>query len=414
MSSLSPIHVYFTTELFLPDLPGGLMRLWRYGPGLQARGIQMHIVTVRHKPELALREQIEGFDVHRFDLPEGAGADYRRIWLLKQAYALARDQSGSVLQPNMLVHTLAPTLWSARTRGIGTVFNVSIAPESPMPTALLARSRQKLRMAWMCSPLDRIVFLGHELKRVYQQRWPMRSKQVQVIPNGVDLDRFRPVADSEEKLRLRDAMGLPQNVPVALFVSGVMPRKGLDVVLRSWERVLQWHPDAVLAVVGSRGIRASHASSHLGITDALQSHLDEVAELQSRLTRPDSIRFLGEMEDPAQAYRCADVFVFPSRREGLPNVVLEAMASGLPCLVARFEGMPADGEAFGHSGVHFRSMSHEPDEWAAALIEWLGAGPQTRQKIGDAARVWIEQTNNLSTVLDDWAQLYRSVASPSS
>ena len=126
------------------------------------------------------------------------------------------------------------------------------------------------------------------------------------------------------------------------------------------------------------------------------------------------MRFLGESADPAPSYRCADLFVFPSRREGLPNVVLEAMASGLPCLVARFEGMPADGEAFGHDGVHFRSMSHESDEWARVVNEWFAVGPEVRQKTGAAARVWIEQTNNLTTVLDDWAELYRSVASPSS
>jgi L-malate glycosyltransferase len=180
--------------------------------------------------------------------------------------------------------------------------------------------------------------------------------------------------------------------------------------LGAWESVLQAHPNATLAVVGSRGIRASHASSHLGITDALQAHLDEVAALQAALSRPDSVRFLGEVEDPAPCYRCADGFVFPSRREGLPNVVLEAMASALPCLIARFEGMPADGEEFGHEGTHFQALSHEPEVWAEALKQILSQSADERQKRGTAARLWIEQTNNLNTVLDDWARLYHSAS----
>lgn len=391
------------------------MRFFRYGPGLAERGIQPHVVTLHHKPGLADEETVNGILIHRLHAPGGAPGDRLRPWLLRQALARAleiRRQGGcALLQPNMLSHPMAPILLRARLQGVPSVFNISIAPEADLHAAPWRRLRQFARMTVMCAPVNRLVFLSHQLRRQYLQRWKVRSSQVAVIPNGVDLNRFRPCADEAEKAAVRGILGFQPHEKVVLFVGGVMERKGVDILLEAWNAVTRSQPDAVLAVVGSHGLRISHDRE--GYRDRLQDYLGRLENLRSRLEKPESVRFLGEVADPAPCYRAADLFAFPSRREGLPNAVLEAMASALPCLVARFDGMPRDGEELGQTGRHFLSLGHEPAEWAGCVARELGSQPAgPPQTLGRAAREWVESRHNLESILDRWASLYSTIRHP--
>lgn len=409
------VHLFLTTELFHPDLPGGLMRFFRYGPGLVERGIRPHVITLRHRPGLATEEQVNGIRIHRLDCPSAAPGDEQRPWLLRralqQALAIRRDGGLAVLQPAMLSHTMAPTLLQARLNGVPVIHNLSLAPETALKTSLHGRLRQWLRMAVMCAPVSRFVFLSHQLQRQYQKRWPLRPSQVEIIPNGVDLERFQPAVDEIERHNLRAKHGLGDAAKVVLFVGGVMERKGVDILLEAWNTVTSHHPRAVLVVVGSDASRVSHQRP--GYQEKLVTYLEQLNGLRSRLEKPESVRFVGERDDPAPFYRLADLFAFPSRREGLPNAVLEAMASGLPCLVARFDGMPHDGEELGYEGRHHLSLSHKPSEWAEALCNWLDPRQlEARQSLAHEARLWIKTIHPLPRILDTWAHLYHTCHSP--
>lgn len=387
------------------------MRFFRYGPGLAQRGIQPHVVTLHHKPGLADEETVNGIQIHRLRAPGETPGDRLRPWLLRQALARApeiRKQGGrAVLQPNMLSHPMALILLRARLQGVPSVFNISIAPEADLHAAPWRRLRQLARMAVMCAPVNRLVFLSHQLQRQYLQRWKVRSSQVAIIPNGVDLNRFRPCADEAEKAAVRASLGFQPREKVVLFVGGVMERKGVDILLEAWNAVTRSQPDAVLAVVGSHGLRISHDRE--GYRDRLQDYLGRLENLRSSLEKPESVRFLGEVADPAPCYRAADLFAFPSRREGLPNAVLEAMASALPCLVARFDGMPRDGEELGHSGEHFTTLDHNPAKWSLEILRTLShqAFAENQQK-GQSARSWICRNHDLQHSLDRWSALYRN------
>jgi glycosyltransferase involved in cell wall biosynthesis len=409
----SPVHILLSTELFYPDLPGGLMRFFRYGPGLRERGIQLHVVTLRHRPELAPEEEVNGIHIHRLTASRQVPGEQLRVWLLRQALsrALAIRNSGglAVLQPAMLSHTMAPTLLRARFAGIPSLHNLTLAPESPMKAHGPARWRQRLRMTLMCTPLSRFVFLSHQLRRQYQERWSLRASQIAVIPNGVDLTRFHPADQSGERQELRTRHGFRAQDKVVLFVGGLMERKGVDILLEAWNAVTDRHPDAVLAIVGSQAGRISHERP--GFKEGLETYLQRIDDLRAQLKHPGSIRLLGELADPAPCYRLADVFAFPSRREGLPNVLLEAMASGLPCLSARFDGFPDDGEELGENGRHHLALGHDPAEWSTRLIELLDTPQEKRDALGAAARTWMEQHHPLPQILDSWASLYHQLAS---
>ncbi|WP_407641946.1 glycosyltransferase family 4 protein [Calothrix rhizosoleniae] len=136
------------------------------------------------------------------------------------------------------------------------------------------------------------------------------STKIRTIINGVDLEEFTPGNTS------RTQLGLPENVPLALFVGDIRTtRKNLDTILHGLVKV----PNLHLAVVGStEGSPFPQLAASLG--------------LEKR------VHFLGYRRDIAEIMRTADVFVFPSRYEACTLVLLEAMASGLPVITATSTG----------------------------------------------------------------------------
>jgi len=142
-----------------------------------------------------------------------------------------------------------------------------------------------------------------------------RDKLV-VIPNGVDLEQFpasRPAALSE--------LGVPTGSRVAVFVGRLEPQKGLSWLLEVAPQWLAQSPNVHLVVVGRGPERPA------------------MERLAQRRGVADRVHWLGWRRDVPEILAASDVLVLPSRWEGMPNVVLQAMASRIPVLAADVEGV---------------------------------------------------------------------------
>ena len=104
--------------------------------------------------------------------------------------------------------------------------------------------------------------------------------------------------------------------------------------------------------------------------------------------------------------RASDIFVFPSQREGMPNVVLEAMATGLPVLLTPFVGLAAD---FGQAGREYLLAPREAQAVAANLADLL-ENDGLRLTLGQQARNWVREHLSIETSLDRYAALYYELA----
>lgn len=148
------------------------------------------------------------------------------------------------------------------------------------------------------------------------------SARVQVVGNGVDLERFTPLPRSDA----RAALGLPAGVPVLVSVGGLVERKGFHRVIELLPALRQRHPGLVYLVVGG-------PSPEGDMGPALREQVQ-------RLGLHDTVRFLGPL--PPEQLRgplsAADVFVLATRNEGWANVFLEAMACGLPVVTTNVGG----------------------------------------------------------------------------
>jgi len=170
----------------------------------------------------------------------------------------------------------------------------------------------RLNAAWERKVFDQARIVGAVSAMVRDElvEIGVEPDRIRILGNGVDTIEFAP-GDAD-----RAALGLPEDVPIALFVGDVQsPIKNLDTVLKAMVRVSRLH----LAVAG-----------HIGTSP--------YPGMAARLGIDDRTHFLDFRSDIAELMRAADFFVLVSRRDSCPLVVLEALSSGLPVVTAKTVG----------------------------------------------------------------------------
>ena len=167
------------------------------------------------------------------------------------------------------------------------------------------------------------------------------AARIHVIPNGVDTTTYRP-ADPVERDRLRRGLGLGCATFTAVFVGRLHRVKNVEVLLDAMTRT----PDVELVIAGDGDLRA------------------RLEERAAELGVASRVRFFGMRDDVPDILKACDAFVLPSHGEGMSNALIEAMACGLPCLVATAVGGAA--ELVGTT-AGITLPADDADAWAAAL-----------------------------------------------
>jgi glycosyltransferase involved in cell wall biosynthesis len=171
---------------------------------------------------------------------------------------------------------------------------------------------------------QRVFAVSDALRDQFSDRFNLPEGAVELVRNGVDTDRFKPVDRAEARTRL----GISSGTKVILSVGWLVEGKGHHRLLPIVSRLAQLHPDLLLLIVGGNaGGDDGHAR--------LQS-------LATSLGIGERVRLCGVQ--PATAlkwfYGAADVFALATRTEGWANVLLESMACGLPVVTTRVGGNP--------------------------------------------------------------------------
>jgi glycosyltransferase involved in cell wall biosynthesis len=237
-----------------------------------------------------------------------------------------------------------------RTFGLPVV--ITLRGTEPLVAARGPLQRRAIR--WALARATRIIAVSTplaEFARAITAEMPGTPPPVTVIANGVDTDRFAPRAQAAA----RAALGLPAEGRLIVSVGHLSPRKGFHRVLRALPEVLEGAPDARFVIIGGPGAEADNEA--------------ELRRLAGEPALAGRVVFAGSQppETVATWLNAADLFVLASDYEGCPNVVWEALASGLPVVAARVGEVPRMVPAFaGH-------LIEEADD-LPALREALSAG----------------------------------------
>ena len=271
--------------------------------------------------------------------------------------------------------------WIARRRGASVLLHVHA---STNVTASLAASSPAMRWVlrrWLW-PVHTIAALTEELAAQLRSVVPRTS--VVVVPNWVDTEAFRPRSSGD-----RSTIEGEGRCRV-LFVGRLMAEKGFlelaNAVCRD-ERLL-------LVTIGDRATGA----------DDERARVDAALAALSSSGRHVHHPIVGRA-DIADHYRSADVFALPSWNEGLPISLLEAMATGLPCVVTAVGGM---GDLIRRNpGTKFAIEVPVADADAlAATLGSLAQDPGLRSSLGQAGRAIVEADNSRAAVFRDFRAAY--------
>ncbi len=175
------------------------------------------------------------------------------------------------------------------------------------------RWSQRLIDRLLAGRTDGLLAVSRAVADWHSRREGIARDRYEVIHNGLDSSAFGlPVDRSAVRARL----GIAPGAPVIGIVARLAPQKNHDVLLRAAPAILAERPDAVFLFAGDGPCEA------------------DLRRLAAELRIAPAVRFLGLRSDVPDILAILDVFAFPSRMEGLPNAILEALAAGLPVVTA--------------------------------------------------------------------------------
>ena len=343
-----------------------------FAQNLAKRGHEIHVITQREKGQIPFEER-EGFSIHRL----------RRLrvrFVGAFLYSIAAYLEVRKIRPD-IIHEQ------------GTLgFALFINRLSRIPYIVYERGnpyrRPKFYRRFVMAP--NLKYSSVVLALTNYMAGGLReicNREVLVLPNGVDLARFDAL--SRDKARIR--LGIGENEKVALFVGNINPVKGVEYLIEGMGSLAGKFPQARLFIVGR------------DMQNGKIQHLVRERNLQAKVV------FTGFVP-PAQIPQymiAADVFVLPSVTEGFPNVLLEAMAAGLPLVSTDVCGLPEIVED-GENGL---LVPPEDPQGLAEAISRLLDDEDLRKRMGKNARKRAESHFGWDVITGRLEEIYNSVVS---
>lgn len=209
----------------------------------------------------------------------------------------------------------------------------------------------------------------------------MYAKQVEYVPGvGIDFKRF---AETQvDRAAKRQEIGVPEDAIMLLSVGELNKNKNHSIVISALHKIN--NPNIHYAIAGAGEL------------------FDYLMSLATELGISNQVHILGFREDVVQLYKAADIFVFPSRREGLPVAAIEAMASGLPIVASKIRGSV---DLLENSDNPMAADSCDAEDYANHIAS-LCASDKLRKKIGQGNQKAAEKYN-IMEIVEQMKSIYK-------
>ena len=378
--------IWYYTHRVPPDHSGAGKRCVAHAKWFAEKGYNVIVLTKTQNPD-------ETDGVTYLSLPQKSNGlinDYVNLYQNKKALSGIIKKYGA---PDIL-HSFGGGMNSSVISRIGQAHNIKTVIEVvvSLPEDTLKYKftpNRHLRMYGLCNA-DRVIANSDGVKSSITKTG--FSKPVDVIYNPVNMQKFSPVTEEESK-RIRKDLNLPEESFLILMVGRVCLRKGHDIALKTLNK-LKEHTDVKLVFVGPW--------DHSGLNQ-IKSKLS--ASEQS-IIDSDKIIWAGQTDRVADYYCACNLLLFPSRKEGLPNVPIEAMASGLPVVASPLKG--ANDVIIDHEETGFITNENRTDEFIRYINRIIDA-PESLEKMKHEGPKRIKSKFSESVIYDQYEQLYKEI-----
>ncbi|MBC8868953.1 MAG: glycosyltransferase [Planctomycetes bacterium] len=304
----------------------------------------------------------------------GVSSSWQVLSAIRRLGRLLAEQQPHIVQTFLFHANVVGTLAGVRRRPRPCIINgVRVADPS--------RRRQRLER-WVSRRAERIVCVSRSVADFCSGQGRMPREKLVVIPNGINLDQY-PAASAADMTQF----GVPADRQVVVFVGRLHAQKGVDWLLRVAPRLLTQLPTHDLLLVGDGPDRKT------------------LQDLVGTLGIADRVHFAGWRPDVPQILAASSMLVLPSRWEGMPNVVLEAMATGLPVVSTRSAGVE---ELLGPLADCQTVTIDDADGFVATVLD-LAQDPSKAQEIGRQNSRRAAEHFSLAAMIAAYEQLYESL-----
>ena len=348
---------------------------------LKDKGWPVYVIT-RCMGGLPARQEFQGLTIIR-PATFGFGKLKTLTFILGAVFALWSLRSKySLLHAHLAYGSAFAALLAARLLGKRVIVKFGNSGEYGDVEVSRRTLRGRLRLAALRKWVDVVIALDDSIFDEILSIGIDRSR-IRRIPNGIEARNFFP---AQPKLEAKKKLNLDGKV-VMIFVGRLSPQKSLPTLLQALAKSLPACPKLHLLLVGDGPDRA-----------ALEGQVQALG-----LGR--SVAFLGSQPDVWPYLNAADIFVLPSRSEGISNSLLEAMSAGLACAVTPVGG---NMEILDHGRCGVLLPAGDVSAWSMSLVE-LGNDPQKRELLGQAARQHVLSHFDFSVVGSMYEELYRGL-----
>jgi glycosyltransferase involved in cell wall biosynthesis len=347
--------------------PGGAERsLADMTPHLVRDGVELAFVVLHERRGLTDEIRTAGASV------EALTGSNRATWV-RQATKLVKSRRPDLVHTTLFDADIVGRT-AARLAGVRVVSSLVNTPYGSEHRTETTQRAMKVRAAQLADIVTaravcRFRAVSQGVKDASVERLRLNADLIDVIPEGRDparLGRATPARRSAARANLQ-----LDTEPVVLAVGRQEPQKGLDLLLRAVPALREAHPDVQVIVAGREGRSSA-----------------ELASIIDDLGLAGSVRLLGHRDDIAELFCAADVFVLPSRREGIPGVVQEAMALEVPIVASDIAPVR---EALGGSSLAELFRPGDIAGLGSALTKAIGDRSAGRQRAVQARERFIAQ-----------------------
>ena len=341
------------------------------------------VITLVDLGETLNRREIQGMGISVTSLAMKLGRP-SLLSVLRLACLLRKEQPDLVstwLYHSDLIGGVA-AWWAG---GIPVVWGIRQSDLDPGTTKRLTR----LTIS-MCAKLSswlpvRIICCAESARRLHARAGYAEEKMV-VIPNGYDMNAFKPDMDAREVLRAE--LGIPREALIVGLVGRFHPVKDHRNFIQAAQLVHLQKPEAYYVLCGY----------------AIDWENKDLVGLIEEAGIRDRVRLLGQRRDVPKVTAAFDIACLSSCVEGFPNVVSEAMSCAVPCVVTDV------GEAAFIVGQTGRVVQpRNPNALAMALLELIELGSDDRRRLGNAARQRISEHFDLTKIVRQYEQVFEEI-----